>query len=99
MLRRPVKYNPDKRDFLLTETALNNFLKQDGGNAGSKKAFDYDMISDVSKTESSISYGNRCSKFGFTDMFGLGKSGGGPTRASATGKKRSLEEEKAANEF
>ena len=55
------------------------------------------MISEVSKTESQISYGNRYSKFGFTDMFGLGKSGGGPTRAAATGKKRSLEEEKEAN--
>jgi hypothetical protein len=27
VLRRPVKYNPDKRDFVLTETALNNFEK------------------------------------------------------------------------
>lgn len=99
VLRRPVKYNPDKRDFLLTETALNNFLKQDGANSSSQKGFDYDMISDISKTESQISYGHRQSKFGFTDMFGLGKSGDGPTRASATGKKRSLEEEKAAKEF
>jgi len=57
------------------------------------------MISDISKTESQISYGNRCSKFGFTDMFGLKKTGGGPSRASATGKKKSLEEEKAANEY
>ncbi len=27
VLRRPVKYNPDKREFVLTETALNNFEK------------------------------------------------------------------------
>lgn len=27
VLRRPVKYNPDKRDFVLTETALSNFEK------------------------------------------------------------------------
>jgi hypothetical protein len=27
VLRRPVKYNPDKRDFVLTESALSNFEK------------------------------------------------------------------------
>ena len=27
VLRRPVKYNPDKREFVLTETALSNFEK------------------------------------------------------------------------
>lgn len=27
VLRRPVKYNPDKRDFVLTENALSNFEK------------------------------------------------------------------------
>jgi regulator of nonsense transcripts 1 len=27
VLKKPVKYNPDKRDFVLTETALNNFEK------------------------------------------------------------------------
>lgn len=27
VLRRPVKYNPDKRDFVLTESALSNFDK------------------------------------------------------------------------
>lgn len=27
VLKRPVKYNPDKRDFVLTETALSNFEK------------------------------------------------------------------------
>jgi hypothetical protein len=25
VLRRPVKYNPDKRDFILTESALSSF--------------------------------------------------------------------------
>ena len=28
VLRRPVKYNPDKRDFVLTENALSTFDKQ-----------------------------------------------------------------------
>jgi hypothetical protein len=27
VLRRPIKYNPDKRDFVLTESALSNFDK------------------------------------------------------------------------
>lgn len=27
VLRRPVKYNPDKRDFVLTESALSSFDK------------------------------------------------------------------------
>jgi len=59
---------------VLTEQALSNFLKQEGKDASntSKSGIDYDVISDVSKTESQISYGNRYSKFGFTDMFGLG---------------------------
>ena len=39
-----------------------------------KETLDFDIASEISKTESQISYGNRCSKFGFTDMFGLGKS-------------------------
>ena len=30
-LKRPVKYNPDKRDFILTESALSNFEKAQGG--------------------------------------------------------------------
>ena len=30
----------------------------------------FETTSDVSKTESQISYGNRVSQFGFTDMFG-----------------------------
>ena len=71
VLRRPVKYNPDKRDFLLTESALNSFNKQMKG--PSKETLDFDLASDISKTESQISYGNRYSQFGFTDMFGLSK--------------------------
>ena len=70
VLRRPVKYNPDKRDFILTESALSTFNKQQ---KGKKDAVDFDMASDISKSESQISYGNRYSKFGFTDMFGLSK--------------------------
>ena len=70
MLRRPVKYNPDKRDFMLTESALNIFNKQ---SKTGKETVDFDITSDISKTESQISYGNRYSKFGFTDMFGLSK--------------------------
>lgn len=27
VLKKPVKYNPDKRDFVLTESALSNFEK------------------------------------------------------------------------
>ena len=39
-----------------------------------KETVDFDLASDISKkTESQISYGNRYSKFGFTDMFGLSK--------------------------
>jgi len=36
VLKRPVKYNPDKRDFVLTETALTNFEKAQAslGSAG-----------------------------------------------------------------
>lgn len=37
---------------------------------------DFDAQSDISKSESQmsyLSYGNRYSKFGFTDMFGLSK--------------------------
>lgn len=63
VLRRPVKYNPDKRDFVLTESALNDFNKNMGpiqktlGNI--KDTLDFDLASDISKTESQISYGNR----------------------------------------
>jgi len=35
---------------------------------------EFDTRSELSKTESQISYGNRISQFGFTDMFGLGKT-------------------------
>jgi hypothetical protein len=70
VLRRPIKYNPDKRDFVLTESALTNFNLKRGQ---TKEVVDFDLASDISKTESQISYGNRFSKFGFTDMFGLSK--------------------------
>jgi len=70
VLRRPVKYNPDKRDFILTESALSSFNKQKPQH---QATVDFDIASDISKTESQISYGNRASKFGFTDMFGLSK--------------------------
>lgn len=72
VLRRPVKYNPDKRDFVLTESALQTFNQQQKPGK-QEKSIDFDLQSDLSRTESAISYGNRCSKFGFTDMFGLGK--------------------------
>jgi hypothetical protein len=71
VLRRPVKYNPDKRDFILTESALNMLNKNQ--NKQGAESLDFDVHSDISKTESQISYGNRYSKFGFTDMFGLSK--------------------------
>lgn len=41
----------------------------------------------MSKTESQISYGNRISQFGFTDMFGLGKAQQ-PTAAAKAEKPR-----------
>jgi hypothetical protein len=66
-----VKYNPDKRDFVLTESALSSFNQQQ--RSATKGAVDFDRASDISKTESQISYGNRFSQFGFTDMFGLSK--------------------------
>jgi regulator of nonsense transcripts 1 len=31
VLKRPIKYNPDKRDFVLTESALSNFDKAQAG--------------------------------------------------------------------
>jgi hypothetical protein len=71
VLRRPVKYNPDKRDFVLTESALNNFDKSQKTVKQADKNDDlFETASDFSKTESQISYGNRVSQFGFTDMFG-----------------------------
>jgi hypothetical protein len=36
VLRRPVKYNPDKRDFVLTESALSNFEKAQKSNKNIK---------------------------------------------------------------
>ena len=69
VLRRPVKYNPDKRDFVLTESALSNFEKAQKSTKNIKDDL-FETSSEVSRTESNISYGNRVSQFGFTDMFG-----------------------------
>lgn len=69
VLRRPVKYNPDKRDFVLTESALSNFEKAQKSNKNIKDDL-FETQSEVSRTESNISFGNRVSQFGFTDMFG-----------------------------
>ena len=54
VLRRPVKYNPDKREFVLTETALNNFQKAQKGSSSiaSSVKDDLDSRSEVSKSES-----------------------------------------------
>lgn len=49
VLRRPVKYNPDKRDFVLTENALSTFDKQ---NKQKDPMVDFDAQSDISKSES-----------------------------------------------
>ena len=68
-LRRPVKYNPDKRDFVLTESALSNFEKAQKSNKNIKDDL-FETQSEVSRTESNFSFGNRVSQFGFTDMFG-----------------------------
>jgi len=79
VLRRPVKYNPDKRDFVLTENNLKNMLSTlpSGKSLPSKMDLGandlFETQSDLSKTESQISYGNRVSQFGFTDMFGQTK--------------------------
>lgn len=64
VLRRPVKYNPDKRDFVpLTENALTNFEKaQSQSMMGSSSIRDeFDARSEISKSESQMSYGNRVS--------------------------------------
>ena len=75
ILREPVKYNADKKAFILTETALSNFDKEKGKKTGLKKLeSDFDTLSEVSKSESQISYGSRVSAYGFTDMFGLSKT-------------------------
>lgn len=68
VLRRPVKYNPDKRDFVLTETALSNFEKSQLQAAGglsvpssirdgkfilnTELSIEFDTRSELSKTES-----------------------------------------------
>lgn len=71
VLRRPIKYNPDKRDFVLTESALSNFDKATQQTKGTLNNDDlYEKQSEISRTDSNISYGNRVSQFGFTDMFG-----------------------------
>ncbi len=71
VLRRPIKYNPDKRDFVLTESALSNFDKATQQTKATLNNDDlYEKQSEISRTDSNISYGNRVSQFGFTDMFG-----------------------------
>jgi hypothetical protein len=65
-----VKYNPDKRDFVLTEQALSNFEKAQKTSKPTDSSDLFETQSDYSRTESQISYGNRVSQFGFTDMFG-----------------------------
>ena len=71
VLRRPIKYNPDKRDFVLTESALSNFDKATQQTKAALNNDDlYEKQSEISRTDSNISYGNRVSQFGFTDMFG-----------------------------
>ena len=63
VLRRPVKYNPDKRDFVLTESALKMLNKHGNDEAtDTGNLVDFDLQSDISKTESQVShlsYGNR----------------------------------------
>jgi hypothetical protein len=63
VLRRPVKYNPDKRDFVLTESALSSFDKATTGQAKSALNTDdlFEKQSDISRTDSNISNGNRVS--------------------------------------
>ena len=70
MLRRPVKYNPDKRDFVLTSSNLSQLEK--GLPIGAKMGNSFvpamrstddvfETNSQISRTESQISYGNRVS--------------------------------------
>lgn len=76
ILRRPEKYNPEKREFVLTKnnlSALDNV--QPGGYPGNYGAMSsaseiFENQSDISQTDSMASYGNRVSQFGFTDYFG-----------------------------
>jgi hypothetical protein len=79
VLRRPVKYNPDKRDFVLTESALSTFEKAQKQTKTIKDDI-YETASEVSRSESNISYGNRVSQFGFTDMFGQQKAKPAPQK-------------------
>ena len=72
VLKKPVKYNPDKRDFVLTESALSDFEKAQKQKVGKKDDL-FETQSQMSGTDSQISYGNRISQFGFTDMFGQSK--------------------------
>jgi len=46
----------------------NEFLNTGGPMSNADDIFETN--SDISRTESQISYGNRVSQFGFTDMFG-----------------------------
>lgn len=83
MLKRPTKYNPDKRDFVLNKANLEQLSKQlpttmkafdqfAGGAAGPMSTNDdiFETRSEISRSDSQYSYGNRISQFGFTDMFG-----------------------------
>jgi regulator of nonsense transcripts 1 len=60
VLKKPVKYNPDKRDFVLTESALSNFEKAQKQKIGKKEDL-FETQSELSGTDSQISYGNRIS--------------------------------------
>jgi hypothetical protein len=59
---------------VLTEQALSNFDKDKPRKQDNDV---FETSSDISKTESQISYGNRVSQFGFTDMFGQKQAGSG----------------------
>ena len=75
ILRESVKYNADKKAFMLTEANLSNLDKNKQKKSGvSRIDSDFDTLSEASKTESQISYGSRVSAYGFTDMFGLSKT-------------------------
>lgn len=64
VLRKPVKYNPDKRDFVLTESTLGQFDKT----IKNRRADDlFETQSELSKTESEFS---RQSHNAFGDKFG-----------------------------
>lgn len=74
ILRDPVKYNADKKAFMLTEANLSSLDKKKQQKGNSRLESDFDTLSEASKTESQISYGSRVSAYGFTDMFGLSKT-------------------------